>query len=89
MSIKKEDKSSLIKEYGSSSTDTGSPEVQCAVFTAQIKALTGHFNANPKDFQARRGLLVIVNKRKRLLTYVKSKNPERHKALITRLGLRK
>lgn len=89
MSIIKEVKTKLIKEFAQSEQDTGSPEVQCAVLTEHIKNLTEHFRNNKKDFQSRRGLIVMVNKRKRLLNYLKENNMTRYQSLIERLGLRK
>lgn len=89
MSIKKEVKQDLIKKYGLKEGDTGSIEVQCAVLTERIKNITGHFNQNKKDYSSRRGLLVLVARRKRLLNYLKSKSEERYKKLIKSLGLKK
>lgn len=89
MSIAKEEKLKLVKEYAVSEGDTGSAEVQCAILTKRIAELTAHFKSNAKDFQSRRGLLVMVNKRRRLLAYLKRTSFERYKALIARLGLKK
>lgn len=89
MSITKDEKKQLIEEYALKKDDTGSPEVQCALLTKQIKELTEHSKSNPKDHQSRRGLLVKVNQRKRLLNYLKNKDHDRYKSLIGRLGLRK
>lgn len=89
MSITKEKKRDLIKEFARCSNDTGSVAVQCAVLTEQINNLTAHARKNPKDFQSRRGLLVMVNKRKRLLAYYKRTNGANYQALINKLGLRK
>lgn len=89
MSITKEKKGQLIKDYGASGVDTGSVEVQCAILTERILKLTEHFKGNTKDFQSRRGLLVMVNKRRRLLDYLKRTAEARYKTLIERLGLRK
>jgi len=89
MSITKERKDQVIKDYALSAGDTGSVEVQCAILTDRILTLTEHFKANKKDFQSRRGLLVMVNKRRRLLDYLKRNDEARYKALIERLGLRK
>lgn len=89
MSITKEKKSSLIKEFAKSNNDTGSVAVQCAALTEQINNLTSHAQQNPKDFQSRRGLLAMVNKRKRLLAYYKRVNESAHQDLIAKLGLRK
>jgi small subunit ribosomal protein S15 len=89
MSILKEQKSGLIKQFSHHEKDTGSVDVQCAVLTEQIKSLTLHAQKNPKDFQSRRGLLVMVNKRKRLLSYYKRVNVTKYQELIARLGLKK
>lgn len=79
----------LIKEYGRSEGDTGSPEVQVAILTTRIRELTEHLRVNPKDHHSRRGLLKMVGKRRNLLAYLKKKDIERYRALIDRLGLRK
>ncbi len=89
MSITKEKKAELIKEYAIKEGDTGSPEVQVAVLTERIKNLTEHMKGHKKDFISRRGLLIMVGQRRRLLDYVKSKDEKRYNALIKRLGLRK
>lgn len=89
MSITSEDKQQLIKEYSVHPKDTGSPEVQVAVLTKRINTLTEHMKSNKKDFSTRRGLLILVGRRNRLLTYVRNKSFERYKTLIGRLGLRK
>ena len=89
MSITKEEKNKLVQEFSQGKNDTGSVEVQCAIFTKRIKALTEHFNGNRKDYQSRRGLLVMVNKRKRLLNFLKKEDKNRHQELIKKLGLRK
>ena len=89
MSILKEAKTDLIKQFSHHEKDTGSVEVQCAILTEQIKYLTAHAQQNPKDFQSRRGLLVMVNKRKRLLRYYKKSTPAKHQELLNRLGLKK
>jgi small subunit ribosomal protein S15 len=89
MSITVETKQSLIKDFATNAEDTGSPEVQCAVLTERIRNLTEHFKTNAKDHHSRRGLLILVNRRRRLLTYLKKKNVARYDALIQRLGLRK
>ena len=85
----KERKAELIKEYGRSENDTGSPEVQVAVLTARIAELTAHLQENPKDHHSRRGLLKMVGQRRGLLSYLKKKDIERYRALIEKLGLRK
>lgn len=89
MSITAEKKSELITEYGVKSGDTGSPEVQCAILTHRILSLTEHLKINKKDHHSRRGLLVLVGRRRNLLTYLKRKSNERYADLIQKLGLRK
>jgi len=89
MSITQERKAELIKEYATVENDTGSVEVQCAVLTDRIKNLTEHLKENAKDFSSRRGLLILVGRRKRLLTYLKKTSLDRYVTLIQRLGLRK
>ncbi|MCH2037462.1 MAG: 30S ribosomal protein S15 [Rickettsiales bacterium] len=89
MSITAERKQELIKEYSISANDTGSVEVQCAVLTERINNLTGHFKSNHKDHHSRRGLLVLVGRRRRLLAYLKREDQSRYESLIKRLGLRK
>lgn len=89
MSITKEKKDQLIKEYALSDGDTGSVEVQSAIMSHRIANLTEHLKSSKKDFQSRRGLLVLVNKRRRLLDYLKRTSIERYKSLVERLGLRK
>lgn len=89
MSITAERKTELIKEYATGDEDTGSPEVQVAVLSERIRNLTGHMNAHKKDFHSRRGLLMMVGRRRRLLDYLKRKDEERYRALIQRLGLRR
>ena len=87
--ISKEKKQEIMKEYARTEGDTGSPEVQVAVLTARIQELQEHFNKHPKDHHSRRGLLKMVGKRRNLLAYLKSKDVERYRALIEKLGLRK
>lgn len=89
MSITPERKQELIKEFAIKEGDTGSPEVQVAILTDRIKALTEHMKVHQKDFHSRRGLLMMVGQRRRLLEYVKGKSNERYEDLIKRLGLRK
>lgn len=89
MSITQERKTELMKEYATTENDTGSVDVQCAVLTDRIKNLTAHLKENHKDFSSRRGLLILVGRRKRLLSYLKKKDAERYAGLIKRLGLRK
>jgi small subunit ribosomal protein S15 len=79
----------IIKSNARSAADTGSPEVQVALLTARINELTPHFKLHLKDHHGRRGLLKMVNQRKRLLSYLKDKDADRYTALITKLGLRK
>jgi len=89
MSITNEQKQQVIKEYAVHPSDTGSPEVQIAVLTKRINSLTEHMKINKKDFSTRRGLLIMVGRRNRLLAYVRGKDVDRYKDLIARLGLRK
>ena len=79
----------VIKSNARSAMDTGSPEVQVALLTARINELTPHFKLHLKDHHGRRGLLKMVNQRKRLLSYLKEKDADRYTALIAKLGLRK
>ena len=89
MSITAERKDALIKEHARIEGDTGSPEVQVAILTERINNLTEHFKGHAKDNHSRRGLLMMVNKRRSLLAYLKSKDVARYNALIQKLGLRK
>lgn len=89
MSITAERKQKLIKEYAVEAKDTGSPEVQVAILTERINNLTGHFKTNVKDFHSRRGLLILVGRRRRLLDYLKRKDGDRYETLIKRLDIRK
>ena len=89
MSITGERKIELIEEFAQKSNDTGSPEVQVAVLTERISNLTEHFKAHKKDVHSRRGLLMMVSKRRRLLEYLKSKDEDRYQKLIERLNLRR
>ena len=82
-------KEELIKEYGKSDNDTGSTEVQVALLTKRIDDLTGHLKKHKKDHHTRRGLLMLVGKRKRLLQYLENQDVERYRSLIDKLGLRK
>ncbi|MEO7854171.1 MAG: 30S ribosomal protein S15 [Rubrivivax sp.] len=79
----------IVKDNARSATDTGSPEVQVALLTARINQLTPHFKLHVHDHHGRRGLLKMVNQRKRLLSYLRTTDPERYTALIGKLGLRK
>ncbi|MCM1082715.1 MAG: 30S ribosomal protein S15 [Clostridium sp.] len=87
--ITTEMKKEIIEKYGRSEGDTGSPEVQVALLTARINDLNEHFKAHPKDHHSRRGLLKMVGQRRNLLAYLKSKDIERYRTLIEKLGLRK
>lgn len=89
MSITPELKAALIKEYAIKEGDTGSPEVQVAILTSRINTLTEHFKSNKKDNHSRRGLLTMVATRRKLLDYTRSKDEERYKSLIKRLGIRR
>jgi len=89
MSITQERKDALVKEHGRASGDTGSTEVQVAILTERIRNLTEHFKGHAKDNHSRRGLLMMVNKRRSLLAYLKGKDAERYNDLIAKLGLRK
>jgi small subunit ribosomal protein S15 len=82
-------KAEIIKANARGTADTGSPEVQVALLTARINELTPHFKTHAKDHHGRRGLLKLVNQRKRLLAYLKDKDASRYTALIAKLGLRK
>jgi len=82
-------KAEIVKAHARGTNDTGSPEVQVALLTARINELTPHFKANPKDHHGRRGLLKMVNSRKRLLAYLKDRDLPRYAELIKKLGLRK
>ena len=86
--IEKEKKQSKIEEYKTHDADTGSTEVQGAVRTARIRELTAHMKEHKKDFHSRRGLLIMVGKRRKLLQYLKKKDFMRYQTLIQRLGLR-
>lgn len=87
--LDKEGKQALIKQYQRAETDTGSPEVQVALLTQRINQLNEHLRTHKKDHASRRGLLQMVGKRKRLLTYLQGKDIERYRALIARLQLRR
>lgn len=89
MSITAEEKARLIKEFATKEGDTGSPEVQVAILTSRITTLTEHFKGHKKDNHSRRGLLMMVAQRRKLLDYTKSKNEERYQSLIKRLGIRR
>ncbi len=89
MPLSTESKSSIISEHQRGSSDTGSPEVQVALITARITELTQHFASHKKDHHSRRGLLRMVNQRRKLLDYLKAKDQERYQQLIQSLGLRR
>lgn len=83
------DTETIVEEFGTHETDTGSPEVQVALLTERINHLTGHLKVHKKDHHSRRGLLMMVGKRRRLLTYLHNQDVERYRSLIARLGLRR
>ncbi len=87
--VTKEQKQQIIATYGSKPNDTGSAEVQIAILDSRIKDLTEHFKVNKKDFHSRRGLIALVNQRKRMLEYLKKSNIDSYRKLIEKLGLRK
>ena len=86
--IQKEKKQALIEEYKTHEADTGSTEVQVAILTARIRELTAHMKIHVKDFHSRRGLLIMVGKRRKLLSYLKDRDFARYQSLIQKLGLR-
>ncbi len=88
MALSSAQKQEIVSEFKRAETDTGSPEVQVSLMTGRIKYLTEHFKVHKKDFHSRRGLQELVNKRRKLLKYLKSKDPVRYAALIQKLGLR-
>ncbi|MCH2115834.1 MAG: 30S ribosomal protein S15 [Pirellulales bacterium] len=89
MSVTKERKQELIGEYGRAASDTGSPEVQISILTSRIAEMTGHLQVHKKDFGSQRGLMRMVSRRRRLLDYVKRKNPQLYLDLLRRLNIRK
>ena len=89
MSLTKENKGNIIDQYRIHASDTGSPEVQIALLSERITYLTEHFKTHKKDHGSRKGLLTLVAKRRRLLTYLKNTDPERYKAVLLRLGIRR
>ncbi|HEX9312803.1 MAG TPA: 30S ribosomal protein S15 [Actinomycetota bacterium] len=89
MALTKEQRSALIGDYRRGESDTGSPEVQVALLTRRIQELTEHLRTHAKDHHSRRGLLLMVGKRRRLLDYLRREDVERYRALISRLGLRR
>lgn len=86
--IRKEDKTAVIEANRTHATDTGSPEVQVAILTARIKELTEHLKVHKKDNHTRRGLMMLIGKRRGLLKYIKNRDIEEYRALIKRLGIR-
>ncbi len=89
MALSTEEKQTIIKEYATGEGDTGSPEVQVALLTANINDLQAHFKQHTRDHHSRRGLIRMVNSRKKLLDYLKGKDVDRYATLIKRLGLRR
>ena len=89
MSLTTEQKSKIVAEYSRGDADTGSPEVQVALLSARISELTEHFGEHKKDHHSRQGLLKMVNKRRKLLDYLKAKDQDRYRELISQLGLRR
>ena len=89
MSITKNKKSDIIRDFGKNGKDSGSPNVQAAILTERIKNLTDHLKTHRKDFSTRRGLLTLVGKRRRVLDYIKNKNEDNYLKVIEVLGLRK
>ena len=89
MALTTETKQIVIEEYKQHATDTGSPEVQVALLTKRINELTEHFKIHTKDYHSRRGLMIMVGQRRRLLDYLKRKDKARYASLIERLGLRR
>jgi small subunit ribosomal protein S15 len=89
MSLSSEAKAKIVVDSSRGESDTGSPEVQVALLSARISELTEHFGEHKKDHHSRQGLLKMVNKRRKLLDYLKSKDQDRYRELISRLGLRR
>jgi small subunit ribosomal protein S15 len=89
MPLSNEQTSKIIEEYRRAPTDTGSPEVQIALLSARIQQLSDHFESHKKDHHSRRGLLMLVGKRRRILDYLRDNDVERYRALIAELGLRR
>jgi small subunit ribosomal protein S15 len=87
--LSKDDKQAIIQEYGRANNDTGSPEVQIALLTTRINQLTEHLKAHKHDEHSRRGLLKMVGQRRRHLVYLSHNDPDRYRAIIQRLGLRR
>ena len=89
MALTKAKKDEIIKKYARTKGDTGSPEVQIAILTEEIKELTAHLQEHPHDYHSRRGLLKMVGQRRNMLAYLKGKDIERYRAIVQKLGLRK
>lgn len=89
MSLSPQQKQEIVRDYGRSEGDTGSPEVQIALLTARIQHLTEHFATHKQDHHSRRGLLKLVNQRRQMLDYLRRKSRDRYQTVIERLGLRK
>ena len=89
MAMSSEQKSGIVAQYRRGANDTGSPEVQIALLSARISELGGHFESHKRDHSSRRGLLKMVNQRRKLLDYLKGKAPERYQDVVSRLGLRR
>ena len=89
MSLTAEDKAEVVKKYQRDDSDTGSPEVQIALLSARLDYLTGHFKTHKHDHHSRQGLLRVVNQRRKLLDYLKKKNLNRYREVVSSLGLRK
>jgi small subunit ribosomal protein S15 len=87
--ITTEEKQQLVNKFGNNPNDTGTPEVQIAIFSKRIERLTDHLKEHPKDFSTRHGLLKLVGKRRRLLNYLQGDDIERYRSVISELGLRK
>ena len=87
--MQKDQKTSIIEANRTHATDTGSPEVQVAILTERINQLTAHLKVHPRDFHSRRGMQMMIGKRRRLLDYLAKKDIERYRALIAKLGLRR
>ena len=89
MALEKTEKQKILKEFAQNEGDTGSPEVQVALLTERIKRLTDHLKGHKQDVHSRRGLLQMVNKRRRILIYLTRKEPDRYKTIVEKLGLSK
>jgi small subunit ribosomal protein S15 len=89
MPLTAEQSAAIVKEHGRSTNDTGSAEVQVALLSARIDQLQSHFHAHKKDHHSRRGLIKMVNQRRQMLDYLKSRDDERYKAIIAKLGIRR